>query len=328
MRTEVQLQGQVISSLYLLAGIIMVVLGVQNFRYGMYPLVYTASLLSLTFFGLATYARFTYQLSNLQRANVAALCFVFLVLLLDAQTHAQQLMYWLIPLGLFAYIALPLKQAKILNIVAGLCFTAVLFHHADLLTVSLFATSYVLMIAFAGTFAMLHQSRSRTLVELAIHEPVTSAYNIRHLEDTLNKEVSRSKETERPVSILSLEVDYFEQIEEMHGIGIQQDLLKQLSETLNGMIRAGDSQYFDAQQRFYLLLPCTPEEGVLVIAERIRRTIEESTWPEVDSITVSIGANTFTPVKNSKSAQELLQGAHAALAEAHSKGNNRVILND
>jgi len=77
-----------------------------------------------------------------------------------------------------------------------------------------------------------------------------------------------------------------------------------------------------------LLLPCTPEEGVLVIAERIRRTIEESTWPEVDSITVSIGANTFTPVQNSKSAQELLQGSHAALDEANSKGNTRVILND
>jgi len=235
-------------------------------------------------------------------------------------------MYWLVPLGLFAYIALPLKQAHLLNITALVLFTITLYQQSTLLNVSLFITCYVLMIAFAGTFAALHQKRSRSLVELAIHEPVTSAYNIRHLEDTLNKEISRSSHTEKPLSLVALEIDYFEQIEEMHGVAAQQELLQQLSETLDGMIRAGDSQYFNAKQRYYLLLPCTPEEGVLVISERIRRAIEESTWPTVDSITVSLGCTTYLASNGEVSAQVMLNNVHEGLADSHRNGNNKVTL--
>lgn len=328
MKTEVQLQGQVIGSLYVLATVIMAMLGVQNYRYGVYPLVYTASLLSLVFLGISIYARFAYKVTSLERANLAALSFAIALLLWESQDHALNLMYWLIPLGLFAYIALPLKQARILNVIALTLFTITLYQQSTLLNVSLFITCYVLMIAFAGTFAALHQKRSRTLVELAIHEPITSAYNIRHLEDTLNKEICRSGRTEKPLSLVALEVDYFDQVEEMHGLAAQQELLQQLSETLNGMIRAGDSQYFDAKQRFYLLLPCTPEEGVLVISERIRRAIEESTWPTIDSITASLGCTTYLASHGESTVQHMLNNAHQGLADSHRNGHNKVSLHN
>lgn len=328
MKTEVQLQGQVIGTLYLLAAIIMAILGMQNYRYGLYNLVYSASLISLIFFGLASYTKVAYQITNLERANLTALSITLLIVIWEAFGNAAEVMYWVIPLGLFIYIAIPLHQARILNLIALLCFTGLLYLQLPLLDVFMFCSSYLLMMTFGGTFAALHQQRSRTLVELAIHEPITGAYNIRHLEDTLTKEICRSGRTENPLSMIALEIDYFDQIEELHGVVSKQQLTQQVSDTLEGMIRAGDSQYFDAKQRYYLLLPCTPEEGVLVIAERIRRTIEESAWPTVDSITVSLGCSTFVPSKGEKTAADVLHSAHAALAEAHRNGHNRVMLHD
>ncbi|KZY89686.1 hypothetical protein A3744_15620, partial [Oleiphilus sp. HI0073] len=287
-----------------------------------------ASLISLIFLGIACYTKFAYQITNLERANLAALCTVLFIVMWQGLSSAADMMYWVIPLGLFTYIALPLKQARILNIVVLCCFALLLFLQQPLLNAFMFCTSYLLMMAFGGTFAALHQQRSRTLVELAIHEPVTGAYNMRHLEDTLTKEICRSGRTEKPLSMVALEIDYFEQVEDMHGLTAKQQLLQQVADTLQGMIRAGDSQYFDAEQRYYLLLPCTPEEGVLVIAERIRRTIEESSWPTIESITVSLGCCTYLPSKGEKTASEVLQSAHTALAEAHRNGHNRVMLHD
>lgn len=328
MKTEIQLQGQVIGILYLLAAIVMAILGVQNYRYGLYDLVYTTSLVSLIFLGIACYTKFAYQIANLERANLAALSVTICIVIWEGLTNAANVMYWIIPLGLFTYIAVPLKQARMLNIATLSCFIVLLFFQLPLLDVSMFCASYLLMMAFGGTFAALHQQRSRTLVELAIHEPITGAYNIRHLEDTLTKEICRSGRTEKPLSMVALEIDYFDQVEDMHGLSAKQQLIQQVADTLQGMIRAGDSQYFDAQQRYYLLLPCTPEEGVLVIAERIRRTIEESSWPTIDSITVSLGCSTYIPSKGEKTAAEVLESAHAALAEAHRNGHNRVMLHD
>lgn len=328
MKTEVQLQGQVVGSLYLLAAIITAILGIQNYRYGVYPPVYSSSIITLIFVGIACYAQFAYRISTLERTNLVALSVTISVVLVQSLSHASQLAYWLPPLGLFAYLALPLSQARILNLLSLSIFTVLFAVQAPLLNVFLFITCYMLMMAFAGTFASLHQSRSRTLVELAIHEPVTGAYNIRHLEDTLNKEICRSGRTEKPLSLVTLEIDYFDQVEQLHGLNAKLDLLQHVSETLEGMIRAGDTQYFDADKRFYLLLPCTPEEGVLVIAERIRRTIEESAWPEVDNITASLGCSTYLPRKGELTSQQLLEGAHHALSEAHRNGHNRVMHHD
>ncbi len=62
----------------------------------------------------------------------------------------------------------------------------------------------------------------------------------------------------------------------------------------------------------------------MVIAERIRRTIEQSSWPVVDSITVSIGCTTYVPADNELSAIRFINDANIALVEAQKNGHNRV----
>lgn len=326
MKTEMQLQSQVVGSLYFLAALSMMALSIQNYRYGLYPLVYSASLITLICFGIACYAKLAYKISNLERASLAALCISMLLIVKDSMSYATDVMYWAYPLGLFSYLALTLRQANALNAAVALFLSISLVLNATLHDALAFAASYTLLIALGSTFAKLHQKRSRSLVELAITEPLTSAYNMRHLDDTLRKEICRSDRTGNPLSIIALEVDYFSQVSEAHGYSTSNNLLKQVSGTLEGMIRAGDSQYFDGKARFYLMLPCTPAEGVLVIAERIRRTIQESSWPAVESLTASLGCASLNPEKGEISAERMLNYAHDALFEAQRNGHNKVSL--
>ncbi len=328
MLAEKQLQTRLVSLLMLLSALTLAALGIQNFRYGLYDLVYGAWFIASLFLGVSIYARFAPESKYLKQATLGISAIAIICLFLLSLDYSKETRHWLFPLGLLAYIALSYSYANLLNIIIIFLFTLTALFTESAFDALVFACSYALFMGLASTYAQLHQKRSRTLVELEIHDPLTHAYNLRHLEDTLKKEVCRAERTGKPLSLIALEIDYFPQLKNMHSTPTIQVLLIRFAETLKAMIRAGDSDYFDGKQTAYLLLPCTPSEGVLVIAERIRRTIEESHWPDVDSINVSLGCTSFAPKQRHDSedmlANKLIAEAHIALVEAQKNGHNRV----
>ena len=330
MLAETQLQTRLIATLFLLSAATMIILGIQNFRYGLYELVYSATLLSITYLGTSIYARFSPEAKYLKQVCLATGLISLASILSYASEFPEELKHWLFPIGLLTYLCIPLRQASIFNGFIGVAYSLILLSVSGLLSALAFAASYALFVGLAGTYARLHQKRSRSLVELEIHDPLTKAYNYRHLRDTLKKEMCRADRTGKPLSLVSLEIDYFPQIQNMHGTNNTNDLVSRFAETLKAMIRSGDSDYFDGKQTSYLLLPCTPSEGVLVIAERIRRTIEESSWPIVDAITVSLGCTSYVPddcsADRDGEARKLIDDAHIGLIEAQKNGHNRVCL--
>lgn len=330
MFAENQLQTRLIATLFLFSAVTMLILGVQNFRYGLYDLVYSASFLGLCFLGTSIYAKFSPEAKYLKQVCLATGIVTLLNILSNAATYPEELKHWLFPIGLLCYLTLPIKQASIFNAVIAIVYSLLLLTTAGPSSALIFALSYALFLGLASTYAQLHQKRSRTLVELEIHDPLTNAYNYRHLRDTLKKEMCRADRTGKPLSLIALEIDYFPQIQDMHGQPNTNNLLSRFADTLKAMIRAGDSDYFDGKNTSYLLLPCTPSEGVLVIAERIRRTIEESNWPVVDAITVSLGCTSYIPddcsADREGEAKRMIEDTHIGLIEAQKNGHNRVCL--
>ncbi len=328
MKTDQQLMASISAALYLLTSLIMFALAVQNYRYGLFELCYTASLLSGLYLGAAGYARFARAAKMLRGMSQIVLAISALLILIESWDAASYTRYWAYPLALLSFVTLRHAHAMIANAVVLVLLAILLWQQSNLLLSLAFVSSFSLLIALASTFAQLHQRRSRTLVELEIRDPLTGAYNFRHLEDTLGKEICRADRTGKALSLIALEIDYFPQIIDLHGPVTTQDLVKQFADTLGAMIRAGDSQYCDSNHSFYLLLPCTPPEGVVVIAERIRRTIEEQSWPVVDSITVSLGCKAYRPGQQQSDANMLINDANIALVEAQKNGHNRVCHHD
>lgn len=324
MRSEDHLQTRVSSTLYLLGAAVMLLLSIQNYRYGLYPLVYSASIIMTILLGLAIHARLVFNPFQLNRAALWGISLGLLLIFKEALHSPVEVEHWAFPMGLLAFVTLKHPQAMVVTSATAALLSLCLLFQEGLVRCLSFATSYTLLIALASTYARLQQQRNRTLVELEIRDPLTKAYNYRHFEDTLIKEMCRTDRTERPLSLIALEIDYFPQLVDLHGTIASNNLLCQLTESLRSMTRAGDSQYFDGEHTFYLLLPCTPSEGVVVFAERVRRSVEESSWPTMDSISISLGCTTYINPEREMKAGELINNASIALVEAQKNGHNRV----
>jgi diguanylate cyclase (GGDEF)-like protein len=83
-------------------------------------------------------------------------------------------------------------------------------------------------------------------------------------------------------------------------------------------------------EEFVVLLPETPLDAGVNVAEKIRRAVEEHYFPFVSTqgsqkITVSIGVASYPDVQVS-SDQDLIEAADKALYAAKKQGRNRVVI--
>ncbi|MCG8609770.1 MAG: GGDEF domain-containing protein [Pseudomonadales bacterium] len=322
--TEAQLRAQTRTGLYGAAAALMAILAFLNYRYGLFNLFYTSALFMPLFVFGAVFSIVQFKKQLEETGHEIILTIAVLMIAVRLSQGQPEVQHWLYPLSLLSFLVLSLKSAFLFNGITLVFVSLLVIIVEDIFQGTLFFTSYILLAGLSGMFAYLHHHKTRSLVELSITDPMTGAYNIKHFEETLTTEVCRSETTRYPLSLISLEIDYFPQIKEVHGQAQANEVIKAISRSLNGMIRAGDSLYYDGNERFYFLLPFTPTEGLVVIAERVRRSIEEQTWPVVDSLTVSLGCTTLKT--DHETAQLMIRHANEALQEAQRKGHNKVSL--
>lgn len=320
--TESLLRTRTHITLYLLGAIIMVMLAVQNVRYGFYELFYIGLLFAPLFLIGAMYGWARRNDQNVQSGHLLILGGLMLLtgcIVLSSNPNAH---YWAYMLALFGYLLVPLRSAIYLSLATACWIGIALMANGGLFQALRFLSSFVLLTSLAALYAYLYHHKTRSLVDLAIKDALTGAYNLKHLEFTLKQEVSRSESSGHPLSLIALEVDYYHQLLEVHGKSTVNGLLAELSSLLRTMTRAGDSIYYSGDGLFYVLLPFTHPEGSVVIAERIRRTIEQQSWPVIDKMTASLGCTTRPAGQTDE--QALLTRAHEALRVAQASGHNRV----
>jgi diguanylate cyclase (GGDEF)-like protein len=104
---------------------------------------------------------------------------------------------------------------------------------------------------------------------LAFHDSLTGLLNRRVMENVLSREVARSTRYQSPISIVFVDLDDFKQVNDTHGHGIGDALLKYVATILKKMSRDSDVVARFAGDEFVLILPETIAEN----AEKlIRRT--------------------------------------------------------
>ncbi|WP_020409344.1 GGDEF domain-containing protein [Hahella ganghwensis] len=324
MLAESYLRTRARIALYVTCAFLLLFMAVQNVRYGLYDLFYMSILLAPIMLIGAVYAWSRRSDLGAHRGHLCVLAFMLVVIVIQLGLGETAISHWLYGLGLFSFLLLPLKKAFVFNIATLVCSSLALSLNESFYTTLRFATSYSLLVGLAGMYAYLYHHKSRFLVEVSIKDPTTGAYNLKHLDFTLKQEISRSESTAHPLSIILLEIDFFDQQLEVHGPNFANELLAAFGQRLLQATRAGDSIYHAERGRFYILLPVTPEEGLLVIAERLRRSVEEQTWPVVDKLNISVGC--LTRSAGEVDDKLLLERAQGALKQAQKSGRNKVIL--
>jgi len=103
-----------------------------------------------------------------------------------------------------------------------------------------------------------------------------------------------------PVSLMMIDVDNFKRINDTYGHSAGDEVLKQLAKILKSNTRSTDIVARLGGEEFAVVLPDTSCENGLIMAERIKQTIEAKTFifgVDTDKITISIGiASTKLPI--------------------------------
>jgi len=161
---------------------------------------------------------------------------------------------------------------------------------------------------------------------LATTDPLTELYNRRYLAESLEKECRRVTRYGRPLSCLMIDIDGFKLCNDRYGHLTGDDVLRQVAALTRDSVRDTDVVARYGGEEFCVLLPETPYEAAMQMAERIRAALAAqplSVGEQLVSITVSIG------VWGSSDSEELepdtvLGYADAGLMEAKAAGKNRI----
>ena len=171
------------------------------------------------------------------------------------------------------------------------------------------------------------QLKNEELHELSITDSLTGLYNRKHLMETLENEIARSRRHEHTFVLLVVDIDHFKEYNDTYGHLAGDDVLRRVKAVFQDSIRACDYAARYGGEEFIIILPeIGPQEGENA-AERIRlRVFEEGIEgePGGGKVTVSIGVASFP--EDGDEVQALISRADAALYQAKRTGRNRVVL--
>jgi diguanylate cyclase (GGDEF)-like protein/putative nucleotidyltransferase with HDIG domain len=186
------------------------------------------------------------------------------------------------------------------------------------------------LIPFAvAPLLLIHRSLSvPQLQEEARVDPKTGLFNARHFAVALNEELLRAERFERPLSLVMADLDLLRDINNTYGHLAGDAVLQGIAEVFRAQLRHYDVPARFGGEEFAILLPETPPEQAFEIAERIRRTVAESSFDVETSsepirATISIGVAGYP--RDGADANELIHQADLAVYRAKLQGRNRVL---
>lgn len=164
------------------------------------------------------------------------------------------------------------------------------------------------------------------LYRLSITDELTQAYNRRHFIRLAELEFNRAARYGPPFCVALFDVDDFKHVNDHHGHAAGDAALQAISALCRAAIRHTDVFARYGGEEFALLMPHTPPERGLEVAQRLRHALAQMAVPWQGAelrITVSIGLVAFhVELKN---LDHLLQAADTALYDAKEAGKNQII---
>lgn len=171
------------------------------------------------------------------------------------------------------------------------------------------------------------QRVNQILRDLAERDSLTGLYNHRYFQEHIAREIARAHRHDRPFSLLFLDLDHFKRYNDTHGHPQGDELLRELAGILRERLRQSDMAARYGGEEFVLVLPETPREGALIVAEGICRRVADAPFKGRErqpdgAVTISIGIATYPLDGNC--AADLIERADHALYEAKQAGRNCV----
>lgn len=164
------------------------------------------------------------------------------------------------------------------------------------------------------------QVRERSAVDL-----LTGCLTKQHGLDLIGAELHRARRSIQPVSLIFVDLDHFKQLNDRYGHPLGDKVLSTVGAVMKDALRASDLLCRYGGDEFVVLLPETPLDDAMHVAEGLRRTLSRQAVPWRGgsvSVTASLGVSALTP--GEMDVGELLARADAAMYRAKRDGRNAI----
>jgi diguanylate cyclase (GGDEF)-like protein len=182
------------------------------------------------------------------------------------------------------------------------------------------------VVAESVALAMANLNLREKLRQQSMRDPLTDLFNRRYMEESLDRELLRAARDQQPVGVIMLDVDYFKAVNDLHGHGAGDAVLRHLGRFLKDNIRGGDIASRYGGEEFTLILPDTALEQTCIRAEQLRQNFKSLPQGIIDvslgSITLSCGVAAYP--QNGQTGEQILRAADAALYRSKHEGRDQV----
>src|ERR1019366_3096173 len=153
------------------------------------------------------------------------------------------------------------------------------------------------------------------IYRLTIIDGLTEIHNKRYLMEFLDRELARSSRHNRPLSLIMIDIDRFKSINDQHGHLGGDFVLRELAVRIKGSIRKEELFARYGGEEFTAVLPETPLEGALIVADRMLKVVNQTPFLFEDKtfqVTISAGVVTtqgeadITPIELIRRSDEKL----------------------
>ncbi|WP_428033399.1 GGDEF domain-containing protein [Amphritea sp.] len=158
-------------------------------------------------------------------------------------------------------------------------------------------------------------------------DPLTGVSNRRAFDLALDSMIEKSVGLGEPLSLLLCDIDHFKQFNDDYGHLVGDKVLQFVAKQLKKSIKGRDFVCRFGGEEFAIILPQTPLENALIVADQLRREISKSRLKRANSeevyghVSVSFGA---AELLADETRNQLIERADRALYRAKDNGRNRV----
>lgn len=169
------------------------------------------------------------------------------------------------------------------------------------------------------------KSDEAALRHLAMHDSLTGVMNRNQFFERAGEELQRAQRYRKPLAMLMLDLDHFKQINDVHGHGAGDAVLKTTCQLWMSDLRRLDLLARIGGEEFALLMPYSPLTAAQVVAERLRaRTSASVVTFQGQEIRFTVSGGIAMVNTDDSSIEAALHRADLALYRAKTAGRNRM----
>ncbi len=237
--------------------------------------------------------------------------------------------HFLISLALFLARGLTFNQSALMKIdsllpdvfLAALGYIVALLWDLD---------NWLIILALCPLVMMYEATKVPALRQEAQTDSKTGLLNARHFNKVFTTELERARRFSRPLSLIMADLDFMRNVNNTYGHLAGDKVLASVAQTIRDTVREYDHPGRFGGEEFAIVLPEVNRDEALVLAERLRNTIENTPisilfngQPKNINVTMSIGVACFP--YDATTLTNLINAADVAVYHAKHIGRNQVV---